>query len=217
MEKILIKENVISQNAAIADTKSFCKNVNRILPEFKEETGYSLNIDELRIIFFDKNNLSVLIEKVNDATVNNFSAIELPPILKRTLLSDCAKTVNKFAMRLQILSNQSGANHLQNYLTLKNEELTLSSDDEQKIRDEFRIFVTSEEAKEFYEKHREISQRLSEFATYVSDKTGRSFGIDGLAKYYFVNGTNPCEILPFPTDYEKAIQKEWQKVPSWKK
>lgn len=217
MEKILISEDSIKQNTLIQGIKYFCNRVNQILPEFESETGYVLSIEEVRMLFFNSNDLTPLVEKVNKSVLKSFGEIKMTGIIKKTILPNYAEFIYSFANKLKPFLSNYGADYLQSNLCFENGKLTLSLEDEEKIREQFRIYITSEQGKEFYEKHKEICKILSEFSNYVKEKTGRMFDKDGLSIYYFDYSLEPCEILPIKMDYETALKKEWQNLPSWKR
>ncbi|MEO6134375.1 MAG: hypothetical protein ABIP35_04435 [Ginsengibacter sp.] len=203
MDPLLVNEHLDLQEKAIKEVNNFCSKINQTLPEFKKETGYSLDINELQLLL-RSNDLTSLIGSIDKSMEKSFASFN--EIVKRTLKAGTSEYVYSFGNQLKRFATLPGVDHI-NSLSITNDQLTLSKDNEHAIRETFKKFITSEAAKEFLEKHKAITDSMNEFSKFVKDKTSipilhaESFGF-----YFFKLNNQTGSVSMLSIDYERLVK-----------
>lgn len=205
MKKIIIEENAEKQEQELNKINQFCNAVNKELQQFKTDTGYNPNLDEVKKIMVSKDQ-NLLLQNLNSYLDKQLDKMQITSTLMRENQKAGQKAfINSLFTRLGYLAGNEKYLH---QLSMEGGLLILSKKSEDEIRDSFRNYITSEKAKEFWNLHKAATQSLNEFSLFVKENTTLSYvSIEDLSKEFFFMDYTSRNVEIESIDYEGCVQR----------
>lgn len=167
--KILLSEDKEGLNAAIRDINKIAGKLNAILPVFETETGYSLTREDITRLISSPDQDDI-IDKVNSKIKEGFPGAKIKGLMEKTLFANTTEFVYSFSNKIKSVVATGGTRHI-GLLSLIDGELKLEKEQEEKINEEFRKYLTTETGKLFFEKHKKAVESLNDLLSFIKENT----------------------------------------------
>ena len=158
MEKILVKENIIRQSEAMADIKETIQIINS---EFKEAL-IELGIKKMSLAVLK----DCLISTANQVEKNYYKAVEndlssiTTPSIRNSLLLDAQIEFGAFRTKLKKIKPK--VKNVE-YLTIEDNLCVLTPEDEARLLDSLKIYISDNKEVEAYKRHKAAADALNVF------------------------------------------------------
>ena len=187
MEKIILDRNSEKANDAIRRINLFCTKINEILPEFKRETDYMLDMHDVKMLIEAKDQ-DPLIERVKKSMEKNLESFN--QITRTILKRGIDEFVYGFAQKIQRIALRWQTEYLSD-LSIENSGLYLSSEKEQEIRERFTDAITTEGGKQFYDLQIAAAKSLTDLSKFIKSNTSINyFSVAQMADNLFTYDNN---------------------------
>lgn len=202
MKKMIIEEHAEKHEYEIGRIRQYVEAVNKVLERFKEQTGYSPTMEDVKEIIMYQTAMALTVN-LDYSLESQFNKMKVTnKVMRDNMKANTQSGILELIKQISGIIYTNARYYLHN-LTMEAGKLTLTEDEAETIRNSFRNYVTSEKGTEFYELHTAAAQYLSNFFSFIRENTPlRPFSIDEYFSLCRETGMVECEEL----EYERCIQ-----------